>query len=263
MPRAKEEGRLRYFPKFASRYLSTSRDLVVYLPPGYHQGDWRCPVLYLQDGQNLFDPETAFCRNDWRADISADQLIYHGSVPPTIIVGIYNVGAKRMSEYTPTRDKGRNKGGKADRYAQMTAREIKPFIDREFRTLKAASHTGIGGSSLGALVSLQTALLYPRVFGNAALMSPSVWWDNRVVLRYVSEYSGSVRPRVWLDIGTEEGDNPHQIVEDTRMLRHVLVDRGWEPGRSLAYHEVPGGSHSEHAWAARFGFLLTWMFGRQ
>ena len=220
-------------------------------------------MLYLQDGQNLFDPATAFAGNDWKADMIADQLIYHGSVVPTILVGIYNTGVRRMSEYTPTRDKGRGKGGKADRYAQMIAREIKPFIDREFRTMKAAAYTGIGGSSLGALAALQTALLYPRVFGNVAAISPSVWWDNRVILRFVNDFAGSSRPRIWLDIGTGEGDNPHQIVEDTRMLRHTLVDKGWEPGSSLAYYEIPGATHSEGSWAARFGFLLTWMFGRR
>lgn len=237
---------------------------MVYLPPGYEDGGaTRYPVLYLQDGQNLFDPATAFAGNDWKADLTADQLIRHGCIPPLLIVGIHNTGAKRISEYTPTRDKGRRKGGKADRYAQMMAREIKPFIDREFRTFKGAEATGVGGSSLGALASLECGLLYPRVFGNIAAISPSVWWDNRVVLRFVEEYTGRSRPRVWLDIGTQEGDNPHRIVEDTRMLRDVLVGKGWDPGSTLTYHEVQGGSHSEFAWASRFGFILEWMFSRR
>lgn len=263
LSRARDEGRLRYFPEFASRYLSTRRDLVVYLPPGYDDAGGRHPVLYLQDGQNLFDPATAFAGNDWKADVVADQLIRHGSIPPVIIVGIHNTGAKRISEYTPTRDKTRRKGGKADRYAQMLAREIKPFIDREFRTYKAAEATGIGGSSLGALVSLEASLLYPRVFGNVAAMSPSVWWDNRAILRFVDEYRGRTRPRLWVDIGTQEGDNPHQIVEDTRVLRDTLVSRGWDPGSTLSYHEVQGATHTENAWAARFGFVLEWMFFRR
>ncbi len=217
----------------------------------------------MQDGQNLLDPATAFAGNEWRADLTADQLIRHGVIPPLLIVGIHNTGAKRISEYTPTRDKTFRKGGKGERYAQMLAREVKPFIDKEFRTFKAAQATGVGGSSLGGLVSLQCGLLYPRVFGNIAVISPSVWWDNRVILRFVNEYRGRTRPRIWVDIGTQEGDNPHQIVEDTRMLRHALAERGWEPGSDFQYHEVQGEGHNEHAWAARFGFVLTWMFSRR
>lgn len=264
LARAKDEGRLRYYKKFPSRYLSTSRDLVVYLPPGYADGgSARYPVLYMQDGQNLFDPATAFAGNDWQADVSADQLIRHGAIPPVLIVGIHNAGVRRISEYTPTRDKTRRKGGKGDRYAQMLAREIKPFIDREFRTFKAAEATGVAGSSLGGLVSLQCGLLYPRVFGNIGVISPSVWWDNGAILGSVQEFRGRTRPRMWVDIGTLEGDEPHQIVEDTNLLRDALVERGWQPGSDLAYHVVPGEGHSEHAWAARFGFLLNWMFSRR
>src|SRR3954454_10089714 len=180
--RAKDQGRLRYHRRFPSRYLSTPRDIVVYVPPGYDEAEWRCPVLYLQDGQNLFDPSTAFGGTDWRVDLTADELIRSGNIPPVLIVGIYNTGVRRISEYTPTRDRNRKKGGKADRYAQMLARELKPFIDREYRTRKGSEWTGTGGSSLGALVSLESGLLYPKVFGNLALLSPSVWWDDCVIL---------------------------------------------------------------------------------
>lgn len=154
-------SRIRRHSRFASRYLSTPRDLVVYLPPDYEQSTSRYPVFYLQDGQNLFDPATAFGGQDWRADQTADELIQQGSVQPLIMVGIYNTGVRRVSEYTPTRDPGSRKGGKADRYAQMLAREIKPFIDREYRTLKPASQAALGGSSLGGIVSLTSCLKYP------------------------------------------------------------------------------------------------------
>ena len=162
--RAKDEGRIRRHARFASRYLSTPRDLVVYLPPGYDTSDPRYPVFYLQDGQNLFDPATAFGGQDWRADVTTDELIRHGLIQPLILVGIYNTGVRRVSEYTPTRDPGSRKGGKAERYAQMLAREVKPFIDREYRTLKPASQAGLGGSSLGGIVSLTSGLPVPRGF---------------------------------------------------------------------------------------------------
>ena len=198
--RAKDEGRIRLHRRFPTRYLSTPRDLVVYVPPGYDSGDSRYPVLYLQDGQNLFfDPSTAFAGQDWRADITADELIRGGAIESLLIVGVYNTGVRRISEYTPTRDPRRRKGGKADRYAQMLARELKPFIDANYRTRKGVADTGVGGSSLGGLVSLEAGLLYPRVFGRLAVLSPSVWWDGRSILRAVHEFKGPARPRIWLD----------------------------------------------------------------
>ena len=99
--RAKDDGRLRLHPRFPSRYLSTPRDVLVYLPPEYQTSEVRYPVLYLQDGQNLFDAATAFGGNEWRADITADDLIRRGTVEPLILVGLYNTGVRRISEYTP------------------------------------------------------------------------------------------------------------------------------------------------------------------
>jgi predicted alpha/beta superfamily hydrolase len=251
---------IRIHTRFASRYLQSRRDIAVYLPPEYDSSRDRYPVLYLQDGQNLFDPATAFLGQDWHADITASRLIASRAIRPLIIVGIYNAGVRRISEYTPTRDRRLRKGGKAERYAQMLVREIKPFIDREYRTRKSAKDTAVGGSSLGALVSLVCALDYPRVFGRVAAMSPSVWWDDRVIVRMVDAWRGRVHPHIWLDIGTNEGDSPHQIVEDARLLRDALVRRKWIEGSNLHYGEFNGAGHSEAAWADRFDAVLRWIF---
>lgn len=233
---------------------------MVYLPPGYDTFSLPCPVLYLQDGQNLFDPATAFLGQDWQADLTADRLILSGTIEPVILVGVYNTGVRRVSEYTPTRDPRRRKGGKGDRYAQMLARELKPFIDRTYRTKREAGQTGVGGSSLGGLVSLEAGLLYPRVFGKLAVISPSVWWDGRSMLAMVQAYRSPLRPKIWLDAGTEEGDSPRQIIEDLRLLRNALVAKGWRDGIDLEYREVPGAEHNEHAWGARFGAVLEALF---
>jgi predicted alpha/beta superfamily hydrolase len=214
----------------------------------------------MQDGQNLFDPATAFAGQDWRMDITADEMIARREIHPPIIVGIYNTGVKRMSEYAPTRDKRHRKGGKASRYAEMLAREIKPFIDHEYRTLKPAKHTAVGGSSLGALVTLVAGLQYPRVFGALAVISPSVWWDNRAILRCVQDYSAIARPRLWVDTGTNEGSGANFVVEDARALRHALIEKGWIEGQNLAYHEIQGADHSERAWSARTGAILAYLF---
>ncbi|HUJ19919.1 MAG TPA: alpha/beta hydrolase-fold protein [Bryobacteraceae bacterium] len=260
--RAREEGRLRFHRHFASRFLSTPRDLVVYVPPGYGPAA-RYPVFYLQDGQNLFDPATAFGGQDWRADVTADKLICQSAIEPLILVGIYNTGVRRVSEYTPTRDRRLRKGGKADRYAQMLAREIKPLIDHEYRTKKGAEHTAVGGSSLGALASLVAGLAYQRVFGQLAVLSPSVWWDGGSILSFVRSHRSRTRPRIWLDVGTEEGDKPQEIVRDARLLRDTLTETGWRAGCDLEYREIQGAGHHETAWGARFGDVLRYLFASQ
>jgi len=236
---------------------------MVYLPPGYEGSSARrYPVLYLQDGQNLFDPATAFLGNDWHADTTADDLIRQGRIEPLLVVGIYNTGVRRISEYTPTRDRRLRKGGKAERYAQMLAREVKPFIDHEYRTRKGAADTGVGGSSLGAMVSLVTGLIYPRVFGKLALLSPSVWWDERSILRLIEARAPRRRPRIWLDTGTAEGNHPDETVADARRMREVLAANGWREDSDLHYEEAPGHAHNEQAWAERFGRVLEYLFPR-
>lgn len=240
--------------------MSTARDLIVYLPPGYYDTSDRYPILYLQDGQNLFDPATAFAGQDWHADVTADDLIDRGLIEPIIIVGLYNTGVRRVSEYTPTRDPYRRKGGKGDRYAKMIAREVKPFIDSAFRTRRSAEDTGVGGSSLGGLVSLEAGLLYPRVFGKLAVLSPSVWWDQHSILKLVEGYRHQQRPRIWLDAGTAEGDAPDHVIADLRKLSGALVEKGWREGIDLSYSEVQGAGHNESAWASRFGPVLQYLF---
>jgi predicted alpha/beta superfamily hydrolase len=261
--RAKDQQRIRLHPRFASRYLSTPRDIVVYLPPGYDSNSAACSILYLQDGQNLFDPQTAFGGQDWRVDVTADNLILGGIIEPLIVVGIYNTGVRRISEYTPTKDPQRRKGGKGERYAKMMAQELKPFIDREYRTRRSAAHTGVGGSSLGGLVSLETGLLYPRVFGRLAILSPSVWWDNRSILEMVRAYKFEPRARIWLDSGTDEGDAPDAGIADLKLLCDALTEKGWREGVDLCCRVVPGAGHNERAWAARFGDVLEYLFPRE
>jgi len=237
--------------------------MVVYLPPGYEaESAARYPVLYLQDGQNLFDPGTAFGGNDWRADWTADGLVRAGRIEPVLMVGIYHTGVRRISEYTPTRDRRLRKGGKAARYAQMLAREVKPFIDHAYRTRKGPADAGVGGSSLGAIASLVAGLEYPRVFGKLALLSPSVWWDEHAILQTIEARRPERRARIWLDTGTNEGSNPAKTVADARLMRDAFTARGWSEGLDLHYEEAPGHGHNEHAWAERFGRVLEYLWPR-
>src|SRR5262249_43850872 len=156
-----------------SRILNNDRDVLVYLPPGYEkERQKRYSVFYLNDGQNLFDGATAFVPGqEWHVDETAESLISSGKVDPLIIVGIDNAGNDRVNEYTPVADE-KYKGGRADLYGRMLVEELKPFIDSTYRTRKDAGHTGIGGSSLGALVSLYLGFKYPDVFRKVAALSP-------------------------------------------------------------------------------------------
>lgn len=252
--------RLHLHESFASRFLPGQRTLRVYLPEDYRTGRRRYPVLYFQDGQNLFDPSTAFLGQNWHLHLTLDELVRHGDVQPLILVGIDNAGIARMEEYTPTRSAAHGHGGKARRYCQMLLREIKPFVDIHYRTLPDSEHTGLGGSSLGGLVALYAGLRFPRIFGRLAVMSPSVWWDGRVILRYGQNFRGPVRPRIWLDTGGREGDNPQQVIADTRTLRAVLVNKGWRDGTDLRYVEDPEAPHHERVWAQRAGPMLHFLF---
>jgi predicted alpha/beta superfamily hydrolase len=250
---------LRRHPRFASAFLALERDVTVYLPPGYDQTDDPLPVLYLHDGQNLFEPERAHVAGQhWRVGETLDALIREGVVPPLIVVGIDNTGTSRIQEYTPTSDT-RLGGGLAARYGRFVVEELKPFVDRTYRTRTDARGTALGGSSLGALVSLHIGFTHPAVFGGIVAMSPSVWWDRRIILSTIRRTRPRPPLRIWADMGTAEG---RRALDDARMLKAALVGAGWTAGRDLHYAEYEGATHSEAAWAERFGAVVRWLFGR-
>jgi len=176
-------------------------------------------------------------------------------VEPLIIVGMYNTKA-RIREYTPTHVPKLG-GGRADRYARFLIEEVKPFVEREYRTLDGASHTGIGGSSLGGLVSLYLGLKHAGIFGRIAALSPSVWWNQLVIPRFVQSMHVEPRPRIWLDIGTREGP---RIVGDVEKFRDVLLNKGWRLEMDLHYERIEGAEHNEAAWAQRVGPFLQFLY---
>jgi predicted alpha/beta superfamily hydrolase len=249
---------LRRHENFRSKFLRNQRSLVVYLPPGYHeQPQRRFPTLYLHDGQNLFEGSTSYIQGqDWHVGQSADAEIYAGRVEPLIIVGIYNTGKSRIREYTPTRAPKLG-GGRADRYGKFLLEEVMPFLHREYRVEGGRERTGIGGSSLGGLVSLYLGMSRSDVFGSIAALSPSVWWNQRVIHKFAARVPLHSRPRIWLDIGTREGP---RIVEDVERYRDVLLHRGWQYERDLHYERVEGAEHNELAWAQRVAPFLRFLY---
>lgn len=246
---------------FGSTHLNAPRNVLVYTPPGYGENpDHRYPVLYMHDGQNLMNPADAFGGVVWGVDRTAHELILSNQIEPLIIVGIYNAGDKRIDEYTPVKSevgRMRGRGGKADQYGRMIIEELKPFIDREYRTRPEREFTGLGGSSLGGLVSLYLGFKRPDVFSRLAVISPAVWWANNQIIREVAKNPERIPLRIWLDIGKKEGT---RIKHQVRALKEMLLANGWQHNLDFAYAEIPEARHEESAWAARFDDVLKFLY---
>lgn len=254
-------GEFRLYRNFHSRFLEHDRNVLVYLPPGYAEhGTKRYPVLYMNDGQNMFDGATSFVRGEeWGLDESAEELIREREIEPVIIVAVYNTGHDRIEEYTPSVDPKLKKGGRADLYGRLIIEELKPLIDGSYRTRAGPGHTGLGGSSLGGLVSLYLAFKYPQVFGSVLAMSPSVWWDRGMIIERVKALPLKPSTRIWLDIGTKEG---RHTTRNVRLLRDALTRKGWRAGADLGYFEDKNGTHNEVSWGQRSPRALRFLFGR-
>lgn len=268
-------GNIKYHRAVGSHYLTTKRDVIVYLPPGYddpaHARD-RYPVLYMHDGQNLFDAATSFAGVEWRLDETAGRLIAEGKIVPLIIVGIYNT-PERMTEYTYGA-RAKNKGRSGEDYLRFIADELKPLIDRTYRTKPDRANTAVGGSSLGGLISLYMASTRPDLFSKAAIISPSLFWDDKRAVREVpSHVPFPSDVKFWVDIGTKEGQapagataasagTPAKAVQDCRELVAAFDEAGLAKGVNYRYEEVEGAAHNEQAWAQRADRMLVFLFGK-
>jgi predicted alpha/beta superfamily hydrolase len=252
--------RLKLHRSFQSVYLPDDRDVIVYVPPAYDdEPDRHYPVLYMHDGQNLFDGETSYVKGrTWRMREHADAAIEAGTIEPLVIVGIYNTGERRIAEYThdPSKQMG---GGEADDYGLLLTRELMPWIASRYRVRRDRESTGVGGSSLGGLVSLFLGLRHPECFGRLAALSPSVWWNHKSILGYLNERAPQIweRPRLWLDVGDKEGT---KTMRDAEQLSRRLKANGWHPGETLHFERIAGGTHDEASWAERVEPMLRFLF---
>jgi predicted alpha/beta superfamily hydrolase len=264
-----------------STIFGNTRLLRVWLPPEYDGwGEKRYPILYLNDGQNLFDPATAFAGVHWQVGETATRLIAEGKIPPLIIVGIDNTRS-RVNEYIPykTRDpRVSNPKGKC--YPEFLRREVMPLIEERYPVLKGPENTGIGGSSLGGLITLYTYLAAPTVFGRLLVESPSLMIAKSRIL----DDCRACRcwpERMYLAMGTHETGNAEkdaQIVADVRALETILrkarlneqrLEQPLEPqlerqfDRQLKVRIDEGSGHNEGAWAARFPEALEFLYSVQ
>ena len=227
------------------------RDLTVYLPPSYGRSDRRYPVLYMQDGQNLFDPEASFA-GSWRVDLAMNQAAARGA--EGIVVGIPNAGEGRIAEYSPF-DTPEGGPARGRHYVIYMAETVKPLIDARFRTLPQRETTGVVGSSMGGLISLFAFFARPDVFGVVGAMSPSLWIAERAIFGLLDPMP--YQPgRIYLDVGRLEGQ---ATLDDARRLRDLLEAKGYPPGEQLRYVEDRAGQHEEAAWSRRFRSALTFL----
>jgi predicted alpha/beta superfamily hydrolase len=227
------------------------RELWIYLPPSYGGGDRRYPVLYMQDGQNLFDPAASFA-GSWRVDLAMDHAASRGV--EGIVVGISNGGEDRIAEYSPF-DDPKGSRGRGAKYVEHLTERIKPWVDARYRTLPRREATGVAGSSMGGLISLFAFFTRPDVFGVVAALSPSLWFAGRAIFGLLE--AAPFHPgRVYLDVGRLEGV---QTLEDTRRLRDLLLAKGYTRGERLRYLEDRAGKHEEAAWSRRFRAALPFL----
>ena len=254
--------------KVSSRILG-SREILVYLPPGYSaQDNYRYPYAILQDGQNVFDSRTAVFGVEWSVDEIAETLIAEQKMAPVVLVAVYN-SPDRVIEYTPFADPEYGGGGSL-LYETFLIEELIPFLEAEYSLTHQARGRAVIGSSLGGLLALHLGWTRPELFSMVGSLSPSLWWGRRgMITAMASGAAPDPRPRVWLDGGTLESaadDNDNgvpDVIDDIRTVRAVMLSKGYETDVDLFYREVEGETHDEAAWSARVGDVLTAFFPKR
>ncbi|MCU0497617.1 MAG: alpha/beta hydrolase-fold protein [Anaerolineae bacterium] len=251
------QGMLRVLPQVYSPHLDNHRDVVVYLPPSYHQDETRrYPVLYMQDGQNLFDEHTSFS-GEWYADETLNALAQEGI--EAIVVALPSTES-RLDEYSPFHDP-KHGGGRGDAYLALITETIKPIVDADFRTRTERTCTGILGSSMGGLISLYAYFRRPEVFGFAGALSPALWFADYAIFNYVRGLEQVPHGRIYLDAGTQElccsedaSEKSRRYLESVRQMRDLLRDP-----ISLQYVEAHDAGHREQEWARRLPEALRFL----
>ncbi len=235
--------------------LNRYRRIWIYLPPDYYSGSDAYPVLYMHDGQNLFDDKTAFA-GEWQVDETLNRFYLDGKKIP-IVIGIDNGGSRRIDELTPWVNPQYG-GGEGKLYTRFIVETLKPYVDSAFRTLLDRKHTAIMGSSLGGLLSFYAALNYQDVFGMAGIFSPSFWFSDSV-WRFVRMHPAKQQVRLYLLCG---GNESAEMVPDMMTMKDSLEAVGFL-NKNIFSKVVPGGQHNEKLWQEAFGNAWLWLSGQK
>jgi predicted alpha/beta superfamily hydrolase len=255
-------GALKIRRHFYSPQLQNERELLVYLPPSYSKSDLHYPVLYMHDGQNLFDEATSHA-GEWHVDETMELLSREGI--EAIVVGIPNAREKRINEYNPF-DHEKFGQSQGDLYLQFLIETVKPEVDANFRTLPDRANTGLAGSSMGGLISLYGFFRYPQVFSRAGVFSPAFWITARRIFDMV-EAAPFVPGKLYLDVGSQEIRRGAQVRKklsyqywsSVHEMAEVLEAKGYVLGETLLFVEDEGGRHNEADWARRLPDALRFL----
>ena len=228
--------------------LGCKKQIWVYLPIGYDTTTQKYPVIYMHDGQNLFDSTTSYA-GEWQIDETLDLL-----AAKTIVIGIEHGGSKRLEELTPFANE-KYGGGKADLYLEFVVKTLKPFVDTTFRTKKSAKNTAIFGSSLGGLVSFYAVLRYPKVFGKAGVFSPSFWFSDKIYQMMAA--APKSKAKIYMMCGDNEDA---EMVPDLERM-YKMLDKNRCYCLELSQKKIiAGGKHNEQLWREQFGEAYQWLF---
>jgi predicted alpha/beta superfamily hydrolase len=245
-------GTVKYHENFHSEKLNNDRTLIVLLPKSYDsETGKRYPVLYMHDGQNIIDPLTAYTRIDWQVDETIDKLVSEGKMKKIIVVGIYNT-KDRLFEYGNT--------SKGSDYMNFIVNEVKPFIDKTYRTLPDRKNTATMGSSMGGLISFLLVWKHSDVFSMAGCLSSSLPMGGLKNFLMVEKSNAPEDVKIYLDHGDVSGER--RLVRTNQLMRDLLIKRGFVLGKNLIYNYEEGADHSESAWAERVWKPLLFMFGK-
>jgi predicted alpha/beta superfamily hydrolase len=258
-------GEFRLHKKFESKLLGNFRTIIVYLPPDYSSNQTRhYPVLYMQDGQNLFDSSTAFAGIEWQLDETAQDLITSGKINPVIIVGVYNT-PDRTAEFTPFDKTPTGADGRGRLYGRFLVEELKPMIDRNYRTLSDRASTAIGGSSMGGLISLAVAHDHPDIFGAVAVLDPWLRDSQNDLLDAWKDDSWMKNAKFYADMGTAGGAQypGTSEVADLNQLTACFDAAGLKKGTDYQSSIIQGAAHDEAAWQSRVKDFLTFLYGQK
>lgn len=247
--------------RFYARSLKNFRDLYIYLPPSYGlQPERHYPVLYMHDGQNIFDGSSSYSGSGWEMHRVTDDLIARQQIEEILIVGIAHQNDQRLSEYAHTDGsfEGHPIKGKGLLYEAFLIEDVKPFIEANYRVLSGPENTALMGSSMGGLVTFNIGLRHPKLFGKLGVVSPSFWWGGDATLKQVSKLSRNQLPvRLWIDMGDSEGP----FMEGFTEVIQALLSKGISPQEAMAHRIVHGAIHSEADWMRRVHCPLLYFFG--
>lgn len=235
--------------------LDRQRTVRLYLPPSYYHSEKRYPVIYMHDGQNLFDEITAYA-GEWGVDESLNQLAEQQGFE-VIVVGIDNGGDFRMNELSPWENK-RFGEAQGKQYMDFIVEVVKPYIDTNFRSHADRLHTAIMGSSMGGLISHYAVHAYPEVFSKAGIFSPSYWYSQEV-FSFTQFKKAQLDARLYVMYGDKEGNG---MIADTDKMQRQLNQQG-HPRQNTLFKRVPEGEHNEQLWRTEFAEAIQWLFQQE